>query len=181
MDNNGANNKAVVKAGDPKKKTEWKQWSVFGLVILLIAAGGYFLGNGTVKAPADSAEDDALMGMDAERKDANGSAPSFSWAFAPAGGDGMTGAPFTQVTLLIDGEARDLGTYPGSCSIIGATDAWAPQVGELTGVMCSWDGDGVEFGVFFEAGTYVIKKGTLTEGAEGESSTRGGYEIVETI
>lgn len=178
MDNNGNKKKGGEKK-EEGKKTAWKQWGILALVVALIAIGGYMLGNGTAKAPSEAEEEDAAAG--ALQEGVESERYAFSWEFAPAGGDGTTGAPFTKVALVTSGIAKELGTFTGSCSIVGVTDAWPLQTNQLTGTICSWDGEGVELGVFLENGAYVLKKGTLTEGAEGEGSVRGNYEVVEAL
>lgn len=178
MDNNGNSKKGAEKK-EEGKKAAWKQWGVLAAIVAIIALGGYFLGNGTAKAPSEAEGDAAALG--ATEENAESERYAFSWEFAPAGGDGTTGAPFTKVTLVAGGTAKELGTFTGSCSIIGVTDTWALQPNEVTGTLCSWDGDGVELGVFLENGAYVLKKGALTEGAEGEGSVRGDYEVLETL
>ena len=177
MDNNGTKKQEAKKAEGGT--SGWKQWGVLAVVIGIIAIGGYMLGNGTVKAPADSAEDDAAS--ETALQGTNEVTTTYAWEFTPAGGDGTTGAPFTKVALISGGESKDLGTFTGSCSIVGETDTWTLQPNQLTGTICSWDGDGVELGLFLEGGAVVLKKGTLTEGAEGEASVRGNYEVVETL
>ncbi len=179
MENNGASNKPAVQGGTTSK-TDWKQWATLAVIIAIIAAGGYFLVNGTAKAPSETESDTVALESETAAN-ANGPAPSFVWQFAPAGGNGTTGAPSTKVTLSVDGEAKDVGTFTGPCSVIGVTDAWTLQPNELTGVICSWDGNGDELGVFFDAGTYVLKKGVLTEGTDTAPSTRGGYETLYTL
>ncbi len=185
MENNGASNKPVVQKNDMNKggdagKTDWKQWGIAAAVALVVVVGGYFLVNSAAKAPSEAENDETALEDESAIAEA-GPGPSFRWAFTPAGGNGDTGAYQYQVTLAVDGEEHDMGTFAGPCVVIGDPTTWALQPGELTGVICYFAGAGSEVGVFYENGSYVVKKGTLEEGSEEEPGTRGGYENVFVI
>ncbi len=169
--------KPPVKMPEPKGEKKANKWLVPLIVVLVLGGIGYLLLNQSAKAP--SASEEALEGENAAEEQV-GEKPSFLWEFAPAGGDGETGAPRTAVTLSVNGEARDIGTFDGSCLVINGS-SWELAPNELTGVICWFAGGGDEVGVFYENGQYVVKQGVLEEGAEGESGMRGNYETLFTL
>ena len=86
--------------------------------------------------------------------------------------------PMTNVIVLINGKQYDSGTFPGSCQEIGATggiDGRGLMFNEVAATQCWFGGGGVEIGVFFENGAYVIKKGELGEGSPDAPFFRGNF------
>jgi hypothetical protein len=161
--------------GKGKGRSQWL-WVI--IVLLIIAGAVYFLGKGDAKAPAPEPEgENSALQSENERK----TGPSLSWEFAPAGGDPETGAPMTKVMLVVDGESRDLGVHDGHCMIVDGAGAWTLSEGEITGVICYFAGAGTELGVFYDAGTYVVKQGVVEEGTAEEPGIRGEYEALFTI
>lgn len=162
-----------------KKSSTW----IYVLIGLVILGGLWYL---LTQKP----EGTALTGTESEEEqredeeNTNGGStlrsPSFLWEFSPAGGDSATGASRTEVTLSVNGDARTVGTFDGSCLVINGS-SWQLAENELTGVICWFGGAGDEIGVFYENGTYVVKQGVLEEGIEGESGMRGGYETLFTL
>lgn len=155
-----------------KKNRSW-MWVVLALIVL--GALGYLLTNQKANAP--------LQEENEEREESvieTGDRPSFLWEFFPAGEDAQTGASRTQVSLSVNGEARDVGTFDGSCLVLNGS-AWELAENELTGVICWFAGGGDEVGVFYENGEYVVKQGVLEEGMEGEQGLRGNYEVLFTL
>lgn len=166
------------KPNDAKKGGKMTQWFWILIVLLIVGGIAYLVGMKADKAKAPAPEVPEALMDSAEVK----RGPSLSWEFAPAGGDPATGAPLTKVTLVADGEARELGTATGSCSIVdGSGTSWSLSEGEVTGVICYFAGGGEEFGVFYDAGAYVVKKGVIEEGSAEEPGLRGQYEALFTI
>lgn len=168
-----------AKAPEAPKGGKGKQWAWLLVALVIIVGLIYFLGKGeSAHAPADGAALEEESG--AMEKTSVG--PSLSWEFAPAGGDSATGAPLTKVMLVVNGESRDLGTATGSCSIVdGSGTTWSLMEGEITGTICYFAGAGEEYGVFYDAGAYVVKKGSVEEGSAEVAGSRGGYEALFTI
>ena len=159
------------------KGATWQKW-VWILVALLIVGGVvYFMGKNKAEAPAPEgvATEEAMLGAGDTR------GPSLLWEFASAGGDPNKGAPLTKVMLVINGETRDLGTAQGNCMIVDGSGTSALVEGEITSVVCSFGGAGTEYGVFYDAGTYVVKKGVIEEGTAEEPGMRGEFEALFTI
>lgn len=159
-----------------KKAVQW-----FWILIVLLVVGGIvfmFAKKVGQEKPVPTAEQEHLQ----EKGAASSRGPSLSWEFAPAGGDPATGAPLTTVMLVVDGEVRELGTATGACSIVdGSSSTWALAEGEITGVVCYFAGAGEEYGVFYDAGAYVVKKGVVEEGSAETPGFRGNYEALFTI
>jgi hypothetical protein len=145
-------------------------WVIIGVVFF--GGLGYALSGTQVVAPLQGENEKIKESAESE----GGLRPSFLWEFFPAGEDEL-GTPRTSVTLSINGEAHEIGTFDGSCLVVNGS-SWELAQHELTGVICWFAGGGDEVGVFYEEGEYVVKQGVLEEGAEGESGMRGNYETL---
>lgn len=108
---------------------------------------------------------------------------SVTWQFTDVGEvDGMSQ---TQVMVLINGTPHEAGTFPGSCSEVGASggvDGTGLLAGELSAAQCWFAGGGNEIGVFaHEDGGFDLMVGDLSEGSEGAGMFRGDFSIQSTI
>jgi hypothetical protein len=155
--------------GGGGKRAAW-MWVIVGIVIF--GGLGYALSGTQVIAPLQGENEEVKEPTPSEE----GFRPSFLWEFFPAGDDEL-GTPRTSVTLSINGEVHEVGTFDGSCLVVNGS-SWELVENELTGVICWFAGGGDEVGVFYEEGEYVVKQGVLEEGAEGESGMRGSYETL---
>lgn len=141
------------------------------VLVLVVIGGGAWLAYSSFFVEKETA-----MSEDGELN----SAPQFSWQFAEEGEDEATGAPMTSVTLIVDGEARALGTFMGSCLVVDGT-SWELVESELTGAICYFAGGGDELGVFAEGDGYVVKKGIVEEGSAEVPGFRGDFETILSL
>jgi hypothetical protein len=89
----------------------------------------------------------------------------FVWSLVPAQPDPQSPGPRTSINLQIADVHMPLGDYAGNCVIIdGKTQALLS--GELSGVVCQSDADGVEIGIFKENEQLVLKKGAIAQGSD---------------
>lgn len=109
--------------------------------------------------------------------------PVITWHFSNAGE--IDAMPYTNVRVVINGTAYEMGEFVGSCSEIGANggiDGKGLLAGELSAVQCWFAGGGNEIGVFaHEDGGFDIMVGELGEGEEGRGVFRGNFSIKNTI
>lgn len=152
---------------------------VIVLGIIVLGGAGYVAMNPQVFQ--------TVMG-ETEDRDANedvsaNAAASISWRFADAGE--VDAMPYTNVTVVVNGAAYDMGKFIGSCSEIGASggiDGKGLLVGELSAAQCWFAGGGNEIGVFgHEDGGVEIMVGSLSEGEEGAGMFRGDFSIKNTV
>lgn len=110
---------------------------------------------------------------DVRRSDA--AAASISWQFIDSGYDEARYADRTAVTLTVDGTVYDVGTYDGSCWILG--EGTAPLLaGQVAGVQCWFAGAGDEVGLFEDDGELVVRHGELQEPqGDGTPDFRGNF------
>jgi len=106
-----------------------------------------------------------------------GVSPRFAWSIENVGTEKETEAPITAVILRVNGVAYDVGTYTGSCFVIGESE-WQYLDNEVTGVICWWAGGGSEVGVFRENGALVVKTGELDEGSAETPGFRGNFRTL---
>lgn len=131
---------------------------IFLLVILTAAGTGAYLFWPKAEKEKEPAGGPAAKPPDTIR---------LSWLLEKMGEDEKTGAPLTRVRVDFKGKTSkgyDVGTYTGDCFEI-AKSRWELLENEIAGVICGWGGAGDEIGVFKENGKFVIKHGTLAEGA----------------
>lgn len=160
------------------KKTAWAQWAWALVAVAVVGVGVYFLTAGDQKQDVTGGQ----MGTSTIALADNQVAQHhYEWTFAPAGGNSMNGAYMNTVTLTVDGQAHDVGTYEGNCTVLGANASWALMTNELTGVICYFAGAGDEVGVFAEGAGYVVKHGTLNEGSAEIPGTRGSYTTLFSL
>jgi len=163
------------------------------LGIIVVGGAGYVALNPEVlKAPADApAEEGAEAGANERKKgwieldssQLGAEKSSISWNFQSA--SEIQGTPYTKVTVTINGTAHDAGTYPGSCSEVGASggvDGKGLLAGELSAAQCWFAGSGDEIGVFaHEDGGFDVMVGELGEPEEGSDGFRGNFEVKITL
>jgi hypothetical protein len=108
---------------------------------------------------------------------------SIVWRMSDAGE--ADNIPYTSVTVLVNGEAYDMGKFQGTCAEIGASggvDGKGLLAGELSAVQCWFAGGGDEIGVFaHEDGGFDILVGVLEEPIEGSAGFRGNFTGKYTI
>lgn len=104
---------------------------------------------------------------------------TYEWSFKSLPEDAQ-GIPQTAVMLSVDGAAREVGTYEGSCMVIEGS-SWKLLDGEHAGAICYFAGGGTEIGVFEENNTMVVKQGFVDEGSAEVAGTRGGFKTLFTI
>lgn len=108
---------------------------------------------------------------------------AISWRFTSAGEVQTT--PYTNVVVVINGTAHDMGKFVGSCSELGANggiDGKGQLIGELSAAQCWFAGGGQEIGVFaHEDGGVDIMVGELGEGEEGAGIFRGNFKVKNSI
>jgi hypothetical protein len=89
----------------------------------------------------------------------------FVWSLVPAQPDPESPGPRTSINLQIADVHLPLGDYPGACTIVdGKTQALLS--GELSGVVCQTETDGIELAIFKEDDQLVLKKGTIAQGSD---------------
>jgi hypothetical protein len=106
-------------------------------------------------------------------------AHTYEWSFKSLPEDAQ-GVPKTAVTLSVDGVAREVGTYDGSCMVIEGS-AWQYLDGEHAGAICYFAGGGTEIGVFEENNQMVVKQGIVDEGSAEVPGTRGDFKTLFVI
>lgn len=160
---------------------------VFGAVAL--GVGGYVAMNPEVwdeRQSAASEDDMQTESTDTSDTDVTAQAEqkiSIDWRFTDAGE--VDNIPYTNVTVVINGAAHEVGEFQGSCHEIdgsGGIDGTGLLVGELSGVQCWFAGGGDEIGVFaHEDGGVDIMTGGLSEGVEGGAFFRGDFEVRQSL
>ncbi len=130
------------------------------VVLILIAAGVYHFAKNTTPITTELAENQPL---------------AYSWNFTDNGYSETTGGNTTTVTLTVNGQAHNVGTYNGSCAELGAQ---ALDENQTTGVLCWWAGAGDEIGIFAENGKLVVKRGEHGEPTAETPAFRGNFETL---
>jgi hypothetical protein len=59
---------------------------------------------------------------------------------------------------------------------MSSTTDWKLLPTELTGIICSWNGESQEFGVFYNSGIYTVRKGEF-----GGPTDRGAFRDFFTL
>jgi hypothetical protein len=103
---------------------------------------------------------------------------AYTWQFKDMGEKATI--PQTKVTLLVDGVAKEVGTFEGSCSAVDGT-SWALLDGEHAGAICYFAGGGTELGIFEENRAMVLKKGIVDEGMAEVPGSRGGFTTLFSL
>ncbi len=119
------------------------------IVILIAVAGGYYYGAQEKVTP-----------------------PTHRFVFTDAGE--VDGIPQTRAQVFVGNEAREVGTYAGSCA--AQTTDLLP--GEVEKIVCWYAGGGYELGVFIENGKTVLKVGELSEGDAETAGFRGNFKTL---
>lgn len=117
--------------------------------------------------------------QEVQQTDSTKPAPHFGWEFEDVGADD-TGIPATNVTLSTETKQYKLGKQPGTCFTIEGSN-WQFLENEKSGAICWFAGAGVEFGVFKEGETYILKSGPLEEPSEESPGIRGNFTVITTI
>lgn len=158
------------------------------LGIIVIGGAGYVALNPEVlKAPApeeEGAADESAKHTDwIEVESTQNGKIGIEWEFESMGE--IQSVPYTKVFVIINGTSHDTGSFPGSCSEVGASggiDGKGLLAGELAATQCWFAGSGDEIGVFaHEDGGYDIMVGELGEPEEGAASFRGNFEVKITL
>lgn len=152
------------------------------LGLLILGGAGYVAMNPEVLQQT-AGESSQEVNVEAETTTASGNEPLINWRFVSAGE--VDAMPYTNVTVVVNGEAFDMGRFLGSCSEVttdGGIDGKGLLIGELSAAQCWFAGGGNEIGVFaHEDGGAEIMVGELSEGEEGAGLFRGNFDIKHTI
>ncbi|OGG57584.1 hypothetical protein A2853_02725 [Candidatus Kaiserbacteria bacterium RIFCSPHIGHO2_01_FULL_55_17] len=132
--------------------------TAFGLVIviLVIAAGVYFLGTPRAEAPTTD---------------------EYGWQLVQFPENAESDIPRATVNLRAGETKHALGEFDGVCFVIEELQ-WELLENEKTGVICWWAGSGKEIGIFTEDGRDVVKVGELDEGLSDDIGFRGNFETI---
>lgn len=144
------------------------------IVLVLVAASWLIYSKTETSGTLTSPQTDSQQAGDTSKKPGKAT-PYFDWKFTAADEHVDTGAPKTQVTLLSNDHAYDVGTYLGSCSRIVSANL---VTGEIDGVLCWFAGGGDEVGIFKEGDTFVVKKRQVDEGTAETPGTPTAFTTI---
>lgn len=100
---------------------------------------------------------------------------TYLWSFVAKGENAESGAPITNVSLIVNNMPRFLGEFQGSCSVVSKEQLLE---NEKTAAVCWFAGGGDELGVFDEGGKVVVKRGVQDEGTAEDGGFRGDFKTI---
>jgi hypothetical protein len=104
--------------------------------------------------------------------------PAVIWTYKVRGKD-PAGQAYADVTVEVNGNPYELGTFPGTCSTL--TDDNISVTGELSAARCLTGSEGSEIGVFRQGSGFVIKKATFKSGTQGNPDQYGAFTVVTPV
>ncbi len=148
------------------------------VVVVLVFVAWYFLSGtgGTGEAPAPAGSQPQGSGeLTQPPRGAQVGGP-VTWAIRPITEGSETDPPTTEVFAYTSAGRESMGVQSGVCTSI-EDSPWDLLENEVSGVVCLWNGAGVEFGAFREGDGYAIKRGTVQE----ETGLRENFETISEI
>lgn len=126
-----------VRICSPESCYDISMWQTVSVVVLLLAVVlALWFGTHNALGPIASAR--------------------FTWDVEPAGIRLSDHAPLNSVALVTQTTTYPSGVYPGTCQAIDQTQATLLP-GELSAIICLWNGSGSEIGVFESGPTREVR------------------------